>query len=76
MIKTTNKIAIARAKYLYPSRSVSTSLLPPAKFPRADTLSTVIILIIAEPTPAQDRARAERFSLSFPLLVKAGIMDQ
>ena len=36
----------------------------------------VITVISADPTPAQDLASVVRFSLSLPLSVKAGIMDQ
>ena len=74
VIKMKNKTAIISAKY--PSRSISDALSPPASLPSVDTESTVMIVTMAEPTPAQERAIAERFSRSFPLSVKAGIMDQ
>ena len=44
--------------------------------PRACTQSIVMIVITAEPTPAQERARVVKPSRSFPPSVKAGIMDQ
>ena len=57
-----------RAKYLKPALS-----LPP---PNSSTHFTVMMVIIAEPTPAQLLPSVERFSLSFPLSVNAGIIDQ
>ena len=65
---TTNSTAMISAKYLKPALS-----LPP---PSSSTHFTVIMVIIAEPTPAQLLPRVERFSLSFPLSVNAGIIDQ
>ena len=56
------------ANHLKPARS-----LP---WPNKTTHFTVIMVISAEPTPAQERARVESPSLSFPPSVNAGIIDQ
>ena len=42
----------------------------------AGTTIMVSTVGMAEPTPAQDLASADRFSLSLPGSVMAGIMDQ
>ena len=67
-MNTTNSMAMIRVKREKPTRSS-----PP---PRALTQSMVMTVMIAEPTPAQERPNVDRFSRSFPLWVKAGIMDQ
>ena len=67
-IATTKNIAIIKANHLKPTTS--------SPFPRAGTTIIVIIVITAEPTPAQDLAKVDNPSLSFPPLVKAGIIDQ
>ena len=68
VMKTTNKTAMIRAYHKNPTRS----LFPPM----ACTIIMVKIVTSAEPTPAQERAKVVSPSLSFPLLVNAGIMDQ
>ena len=75
-INITNRIAIINANLLYPKRLISLSVVPPHILPRAATSETVIIAIKEEPTPAQERANAERDSRSLPLCVKAGTIDQ
>ena len=50
--------------------------MPPIALPIAATVITVIIEIRAEPTPAIERAKADKPSRSFPDSVKAGIIDQ
>ncbi len=74
VMKITKITATIRAKYLKPVTSSSVPL--PKAPPKAATDITVMMEIMAEPTPAQERARAERPSLSFPDSVKAGIIDQ
>ena len=68
VIKITNNTAMINANHLKPARSLPC--------PNKTTHFTVIIVISAEPTPAQDRARVESPSLSLPPSVNAGIMDQ
>ena len=75
-MKTTKIIAIISANLLYPILLISLSVAPPNLLPRAATLITVTIEIRAEPTPAHDLAKAERLSLSLPLSVNAGTIDQ
>ena len=77
-INTTNKMAMIIVKYLKPTRSSICAPAPsPANFtPSAWTLIIVIIVIIAEPTPAQERASVVRPSRSLPPSVNAGIIDQ
>ena len=74
----TNNTAIISANHWKPHRSTSlaASVFPKKSFPRAGTAIMVMTVISAEPTPAQDLASVVRFSLSLPLSVKAGIMDQ
>ena len=56
--------------------STSTALSEFPILPSIGTHIIVITVIIAEPTPAHERASVERFSLSLPPSVKAGIIDQ
>ena len=65
-------------KYLKPIRSSIWALSPSFAnlAPRACTLIIVMIVMMAEPTPAQERARVVSPSLSLPPSVKAGIIDQ
>ena len=67
-ITATKTIAMIKANNLKPSCS--------SPFPSAGTQSMVITVIIAEPTPAHDRASVDNPSLSCPPSVKAGIIDQ
>ena len=80
-IMMTNNTAIINANHWKPHRSTSlvtaaASVFPRKSFPRAGTAIMVMTVISADPTPAQDLASVVRFSLSLPLSVKAGIMDQ
>ena len=75
-IAATKMIATISAKYLKPARSISFTPVAPAMRPSFCTQITVPIVMIAEPTPAQDLASVVRFSRSFPPSVKAGIIDQ
>ena len=68
VIAITKMIATMRANHLKPALS-----LPP---PRACTHIMVITVIMADPTPAQERASVVRPSRSVPPSVKAGIIDQ
>ena len=55
---------------------ILSALLAVSDVPIAVTAITVKIVTRAEPTPAHERARAERPSLSLPPSVNAGIIDQ
>ena len=68
VVKSTNKIAMMSANHLNPTRSS-----PP---PRRYTHNIVMIVMMAEPTPAQERAIVESPSRSLPPSVNAGIIDQ
>ena len=63
-----------RLNHLKPRISTSLAVAPAA--PRACTPIMVTTVMMALPTPAQDRARVVRPSRSLPPSVKAGIMDQ
>ena len=67
-IAAKNSIDIISANHLKPAYS-----LP---FPSIYTHCIVIIVTSAEPTPAQERAIVDIFSLSLPPSVNAGIIDQ
>ena len=67
-MKRMNMTAMISAKSLNPTLS------SPA--PSIRTHFMVIMVISAEPTPAQERARVVRFSRSLPPSVNAGIIDQ
>ena len=68
LMNTTNKIAMMSANHLKPLRS------SPA--PNAYTHFMVMMVTIAEPTPAQERPSVDNPSRSFPPSVNAGIIDQ
>ena len=76
IINTMKIIATASEKYLKPTISISRAVEPPNILPSAFTAIIVITEIIAEPAPAHDLASVERFSLSLPPFVIAGIIDQ
>ena len=67
-INTMNSMEIISENHLKPSLSSAP--------PMAWTAIMVTTVMMAEPTPAMDLAKAERFSLSLPLSVNAGIIDQ
>ena len=68
VMNTTNSTAMISANHLKPRSSLPC--------PSQTTHFTVIMVTMAEPTPAQERARVDSPSLSFPPWVKAGIIDQ
>ena len=78
VINTTKRTDTISANHLKPAIStcLAVASAPAIALPMALTIMTVKIVIRAEPAPAQERARVVRPSLSLPVFVKAGIIDQ
>ena len=78
IVKTTKMIATASANHLKPISStvLASAFAPPNALPRNWTAIIVTMVMIALPTPAQERASVVRPSRSLPPSVNAGIIDQ